>query len=80
MRRKDKSVDHIFSKCSKLAQKEFKSMVDWVGKVIHWKLFKRLEFDQANEKYMHKPECILKNATYKTSSDFDIQTDPLITS
>ncbi len=29
---------------SKLAQKEYNSSYDWVGKVIRWKLCKRLKF------------------------------------
>ena len=32
----------ITRKCSKLAQKKFKTMHDWVGKIINWKLCKRL--------------------------------------
>ena len=31
---KDKTINHIISKCSKLAQKEYKARHDWVGKVI----------------------------------------------
>ena len=31
----DETINHIISECSKLAQKEFKTRHDWVGKVIH---------------------------------------------
>ena len=39
------TVNHIISECSKLTQKEFKTRHDRVGKVIHWELCKRLNFD-----------------------------------
>ena len=32
---RDKAINHIISECSKLAQKEYKARLDWVGKVIH---------------------------------------------
>ena len=30
------TVNHSISKCEKLAQKEYKTKHDWVGKVTHW--------------------------------------------
>ena len=30
----DETVNHMISKCNKLAQKEYKSRSDWMGKVI----------------------------------------------
>ena len=38
------TINHILSKCSKLAQ-EYKTRHNWVGKVIHWELYKKLKFD-----------------------------------
>ena len=32
---RDKTINHIRSKCRKLAQKEYKTRHDWVGMVIH---------------------------------------------
>ena len=32
---RDKTIDHIISECSKLAQKKYKMRDDWVGKVDH---------------------------------------------
>ena len=43
-RERDKTINNI-SKCSKLAQKEYKTRNDWVEKVIRWELCKRLKFD-----------------------------------
>ena len=32
-----------------IAQKEYKPQHDWVGKMIHWELCKRLNFDNATK-------------------------------
>ena len=61
---KDKNeMIYPISECNKLAQKEYKTRYDWVGKVIHWELYKRLKFDQTDKRYMHSPESILENET-----------------
>ena len=66
------------NECSKLAQKEYKTKHDWVGKVIHWELCKRVKFDHTNKGYIHNPAAVLENDTQKFLWDFDIQTDNLI--
>ena len=43
----------IISEYFKLAQKGYKIMHDWIGKVIHWELCKRLKFNHANKWYKH---------------------------
>ena len=43
------------SECSKLAQKN-KTRHDLMGKVIHWELCKKLQFDHITKYYMYKPE------------------------
>ena len=48
---------------------------DWVGKVIHWELCKKLKFDHSNKWYMHNPESVLENETHELFWDFEIQTD-----
>ena len=75
---RDETVHHIISECSKLAQKEYKTRHDWIGKVIHWEVCKTLEFDHINKWYMHNPAPVLENNTHKLLCDFDIQTDHLI--
>ena len=74
---RDKTLDHM-SRCSKLVQKEYKTRYDWVGKVIHWEMCKKLKFDQTNKWYMHNPASVVENDTHKLLWDFDIQTDHLI--
>ena len=71
-------MNHIISECSKLAQKEYKTGHDWVGKVIHWEMCKKFAFDYTNKWYMHNPAAVLENNTHKLLWDLDIPTDHLI--
>ena len=71
------TINHIISKCSKLAQMGYKARHDWVGKVIHLEMCKKFKFDHANKWYMHNPAPVLENDTQKLLWDFDIQTDHL---
>ena len=41
-------INHIISECSKLAQEEYKTKHDWVGKVIHSEICKKFKFDHMN--------------------------------
>ena len=64
---RDETINHVISECSKLAQKEYKTRHDWVGKMTHWELCKKLKFDQTNKWYMHNPESVLKNEMHINS-------------
>ena len=75
---RDGTINHIISECSKLAQKEYKIRHEWVGKVIHGVICKKLKFDYTNKWYMHNPGPVLENDTHKLRLDFDIHTDHLI--
>ena len=68
-------VNHLISKCSKLAQKEYKTRHNWVSKVIHWELYK--QFKQTNG-IRTTQDLSLENETHKPLWDFEIQTDHLI--
>ena len=57
---KDETINHIISECSKLVQ-EYKTRHDWVDKVIHWEMRKKLKFDHTNKWYMHNPASISEN-------------------
>ena len=46
---RDEKINYIISECSKLAQKEYKARNDWVGKVIHWEICKKFQFDHTNK-------------------------------
>ena len=71
-------INHIISERSKQAQNESKTTHNWVVKVIHWELCKKLKFDHIANWYMHKLESILENKTRNILRDFEIQTDHLI--
>ena len=75
---RDETINHIISECSKLAQREYKARHDWVGKVIHWEMYKKSKFDHTNKWYMHNPAPVLENDTHKLLWDFNIKTDHLI--
>ena len=75
---RDETINHIKSKCSKIALKEYKTRHDWVGKVIHWAMCKKSKFDHTNKWYMHNSTPVQENDTHKIQWDFDIQTDYLI--
>ena len=69
----DEKINRIISQCGKLVQTEYKSRHDWVGKVIHWELYKKLKFDQTNKWYRHKAEFFPENETHNINCVFEIQ-------
>ena len=73
----DETINHIISECSKLAQKEYNTWHEWVGKVIHWEMRKKFKFDHTNKWYRHNPAPVLENDTHKLLWDFDIHIDHL---
>ena len=74
---RDETSNHISERCA-LAEEEYKTRYDWVGKVIHWELCKKLESDHMNKWYIHNPESLQDNKMHKVLWDFQIQTDHLI--
>ena len=42
------TIDHILSKCSKLVQTKYKTRHNWLGKVTHWELCKKLKLNHTN--------------------------------
>ena len=75
---RDEVINHITSECSKLAQKAYKTRHDWVGKMSHCELCKKLKLDHPNNWYLNDPAYCLENETRKLLCYFDIQTDHLI--
>ena len=72
------SIDHIVNHCSKLAQKEYKKRHDNTGKIVHWTLARKSNFEAGDKWYEHEPERVLENEDYKILWDFSIQTDHVI--
>ena len=64
---KDETINHVISECSKLAQKEYKTTHDWVGRVILWEMCKKFKFDHTNKWYMRNPASVLENDTHTNS-------------
>ena len=58
-------INQIISGSRKLAQKEYKTRHDWVGKVIHLVMYKKFKFDHTNKWYMYNPASVLDNNTHK---------------
>ena len=48
-RKVDEIIDHIVSGCSKLAQKEYKRRHDNLGKIVHWKLARKCNFEAGDK-------------------------------
>ena len=74
----DESIDLVVSGCSKLAQKEYKRRHDNLGKIAHWKLARKCNFEAGDKWYEHEPESVLESEDYKILWDFSIQTDHVI--
>ena len=64
-RKVDESINHIVSGCSKLAQKEYKRGHENLGKIVHWKLARKCNFEAGDKWYEHEPESVLENEDYK---------------
>ena len=75
---RNKRINHIISECSKLAQEKYKTIHDWVGKVIHEEMCKKLKFDPTNKWHIYNPESVLEDEMDKIPWDFEIQTGHLI--
>ena len=77
-RKVDESIDHIVNGCCKLAQKEYKRSHDNLGKILHWKLARKCNFEAGDKWYEHEPESVLENEDYKILWNFSILTDYVI--
>ena len=76
-RKADESIDHIANGCSKLAQKKYKRRHDNLGKIVHWKLARKCNFEAGDKWYEHEPESVLENEN-NILWDFSIQTGHVI--
>ena len=68
----------VTSGCSKLAQKEYKRRHHNLGKIVHWKLAGKCNFEAGDKWYEHEPGSLLENEDYKILWDLGIQTDHVI--
>ena len=59
----DETVNRTIIECSKVTQREYRSMHDWVGKVIHREICQRC--------YIYKHESLLENVTHRFIRKFE---------
>ena len=57
-RDRDETINHIKNESSKSAQKYYNTWPDWIGKVIHWELWKKFKFDHGNKWYIYNSEFV----------------------
>ena len=62
---RDETINHIISECRKLAQKDYKTRQDWVGKVILLVIVQEIESWPYEKWYMHNSTSVLENNTEK---------------
>ena len=72
-RKAEESVNRVLSKCSKLAQKEYKRQHDWFGTKIHWEICRKYGIEVKEKWYEHKQEIVMENNKFKTLWDFTVQ-------
>ena len=49
-----------------------------MGKIVHWKLVRKCNFEAGDKCYEHEAESVLENENYKILWDDSIQTDHVI--
>ena len=62
----DESIDHVVNSCSKLAQKKYKIRHDNLGKIVHWKLARKCNFEAGDEWCEHEPEVFYRIKSIKS--------------
>ena len=61
-----------------VVKKEHNRRHDNLGKIVHWQLAIKRNFETGDKWYEHEPESVLENEDYKILWDFSIQTDHVI--
>ena len=69
---------HIVCECPMLTQREYIRRHDWVGRKIHWEVWRNIGFDVNEKWYKREPEKVVENDPWKILWDFTIQTDHVI--
>ena len=77
--RDDKTINHIVSECSKLAQREYKRRHGWIRRRIHWEICRANGIQVKSKWYEHQPATVIENDSCKILWDFTVQKDHFIT-
>ena len=51
---------------------------DNLGKIVHWKLARKRNFEAGDKWHEHEPESVLESEDWKILWDFSIQTDHVV--
>ena len=76
-KKKDETTTYLVSKCSELAQKEYKRRHDKVATAVHWSILKTNNLPHSKHWYEHKAEAVIENEKVKILWDFNIYVDKL---
>ena len=76
--KKGESVQHITSRCEKLAQKEYKRRHNNAAKKVHWDICKENGLEHSEKWYEHAPGGAVENEEIKVLWHKYIQCDNLI--
>ena len=53
-----KTISHIVSECSKLAQREYRRRHDNVARMVYWKLCEKSYLEKSEKWYLHNPQTV----------------------
>ena len=57
----DETVNHLVGERSKLAQREYKRRHDWVGRRVHWEVYKIHDIEERDKWYEHDAVPVAEN-------------------
>ena len=77
-KKKDETVTHLVSECSKLAQNEYKKRHNKVATAVHWSILKTSKLPHSKHLYEHKTEAVMENEKVKILWDFNTYVNKLI--
>ena len=72
------TISHIVSKCSKLAQREYKRRYDNFTRMVHWKLYEKFNLEKPEKWCLHNPRNVSENVNHKLIYDMNVQCDNII--
>ena len=74
-RKQQETIDHLVSRCSELAKKEYTQRHNRTAAYIHWQIFKHYNINVTDKYYEHEPKTVTENNDATILCDKPIQTD-----
>ena len=75
---KDKTINHIASECTALAQNQYKKRHNTVAKAVHWNLCNKYQMPYSNKWCEHQTQPVTENENAKLLWHYSIRTDRVI--